>query len=142
MARVIFRQTFQCSMVDYCAKLWMIPINDKKNMIRLIKIVNNPCIGKNLCKAIINHLSFNIQDITRESYAYKRNMAPSPSNELRRSWTWTNPQTLGKERQSQPCAFDEERKKNLSAVYESLQKKKRTSPKLISNHNISCCRST
>ena len=46
-------------MVDSYAKPWMIPINDKKNMIKLIKKkVNNPCISKNLCKAIKDKLSF------------------------------------------------------------------------------------
>ena len=60
MARVIFRKTFQCSMVDYHAKPWMIPINDKRNLIKLIETVNNPCIGEDLCKAIKNNLSFNI----------------------------------------------------------------------------------
>ena len=45
-------------MVDSYAKPWMIPLNDKKNMIKLIERVNKPCICKNLCKAIRNNLSF------------------------------------------------------------------------------------
>ena len=58
MARVIFRKTFQFINGDSYAKPLMIPINDKKNMIKLIEIVNKPCIGKNLCKAIKDKLSF------------------------------------------------------------------------------------
>ena len=36
----------------------MIPLNDKKNMIRLIKRVNKTCIYRNICKAIKDNLSF------------------------------------------------------------------------------------
>ena len=58
MARVIFRKTIQYSLVDYYAKPWLIFLNDKKNVIELIEKVNKPCIGKNLCKAIKDKLSF------------------------------------------------------------------------------------
>ena len=86
------------NMVDYYSKPWTIPINNKKNMIRLIETVNNPCIGNNPCKAIKSISSYNIQDITIWLYRYKANMAPSPSKVLRRPWTWTNAHALGKKR--------------------------------------------
>ena len=99
MARVIFRKTFSFINGDFYVKPWMISINDKENVIKLIEIVNKSCIGKNLCKAIKNNLSFNnIQDITRELCHYKRNMAPSPSKVLRRPWTWIKPHAVGKTR--------------------------------------------
>ena len=87
MARVIFRKTFSFINGDSYAKPWMIPINDKENVIRLLEIANKSCIGKNLYKAIIIILSFKVQGITRKLYYYKENMAPTPSKELRRPWT-------------------------------------------------------
>ena len=105
------------SKVDSYAKPWMIPINDKKNMIKLIKIVNNPCIDKTLCKASKDHLSFKSHGITRILYRYKRNMAPSPSKVLRRPWTWTKPHALGKTRES-VIAFEEDEVGPLTVFYE------------------------
>ena len=55
---------FNLSMEDSYAKPWLIPLNDKKNMIELMKRVNKPCIDKNLFKATKNNGSLHIQDIT------------------------------------------------------------------------------
>ena len=65
MARIIFRKTFQFIDGRFYVKPWIIPLNDKKNMIRLIKRINNPCICRILCKAIKTKLLFHSQTITR-----------------------------------------------------------------------------
>ena len=60
------------SLLDSYAKPWLIPLNDKKNMIELMKRVNKPCIDKNLFKAIQNNGSFHIQDIEENCTIIKK----------------------------------------------------------------------